>query len=104
MGKSNRRRKQDRAKAAAKHAEAQRRRARTARIRAMEVRRSRIHDPGTPAAELAALLAEQYQGVPVAGWLVPALLAEGSSLERLEDAAQLMLAEDSAGQDAFSLS
>ena len=103
MAKSNRRRKQDRAKAATKHAEAQRRRARTARMRAMEVRLARIHDPGTPAAELAALVAEQYRGVPVAGWLVPALLAEGSSLERLEDSAQLILAADSAGQGAPSL-
>jgi hypothetical protein len=44
----------------------------------MEVRLARIHDPGMPTAELAALLAEQYQDVPIAGWLV---LAEGSSLE-----------------------
>jgi hypothetical protein len=103
MAKSNRRRKQDRVKAATRHAEARRRRARTARIRAIELRLTRIHDPGTPAAELAALLAEQYQDVPVAGWLVPALLAEGSSLERLEDAAQLILAADADGQGAPSL-
>jgi hypothetical protein len=103
MAKSNRRRKQDRAKAAAKHAEAQRRRARTAQIRAMELRLARIHDPGTPAAELAVLLDEQYQGIPVAGWLVSALLAEGSSLERLEDAAKLILAADSDGQGAPSV-
>jgi len=36
-------------------------------------------------------------------WLVSALLAEGSSLERLEDAAQLILAADSAGQGTPSL-
>lgn len=103
MAKSNRRRKQDRVKAATRHAEARRRRARTARIRAIGLRLTRIHDPGTPAAELAALLAEQYQDVPVAGWLVSALLAEGSSLERLEDAAQLILAADADGQGAPSL-
>ena len=103
MAKSSRRRKQDRAKAAAKHAEARRRRGRSARIRAMEQRLGRIHDPATPADELAVLIADQYQGVPVAGWLVSALLEEGSSPERLAGAAELMLAGESAGQDAPSL-
>jgi hypothetical protein len=99
MASSNRRKKQNRAKAAAKHAEARRRRAATARIRAVQARFGRIHDPETPAAELAVLLAQHYQGVPVAGWLVSALLDEGSSLARLQDAAKLMLAD----QDAPSL-
>jgi hypothetical protein len=96
---SNRRKKQNRAKAAAKHAEARRRRATTARIRAVQARLSRIHDPETPAAELAVLLAQHYQGVPIAGWLASALLEEGSSLARLENAVRLMLAD----QDAPSL-
>ena len=99
MASSNRRKKQNRAKAAAKHAEARRRRAATARIRAVQARLSRIYDPGTSAAELAVLLAEHYQGVPVAGWLASALLREGSSLGRLQDAAKLMLT----GQGASSL-
>jgi hypothetical protein len=99
MASSNRRKKQDRAKAAAKHAEARRLRAATARIRAMQARFSRIHDPETPVAELAVLLAQHYQGVRVAGWLASALLEEGSSLARLQDAARLMLAD----QDAPSL-
>jgi hypothetical protein len=99
MASSNRRKKQNRAKAAAKHAEAQRRRATTARIRVVQARLSRIHDPETPAAELAVLLAQHYRGVPIAGWLVSALLEEGSSLARLENAARLMLAD----QDAPSL-
>jgi len=98
MASSNRRKKQNRAKAAAKHAEARRRRAATARIRVVQARLSRIYDPGTSAAELAIVLAEHYQGVPVAGWLVPALLREGSSLTRLQDAADLMLSS----QDASS--
>ena len=96
MASSNRRKKQNRAKAAAKHAEARRRRAATARIRAAQARLSRIYHPGTSAAELAILLAEHYQGVPVAGWLVSALLREGSSLARLQDAAALMLASQGA--------
>jgi hypothetical protein len=83
----------------AKHAEARRRRAATARIRAVQARLSRIYDPGTSAPELTILLAEHYQGVPVAGWLASALLREGSSLARLQDAAELMLS----GQDAPSL-
>jgi hypothetical protein len=99
MASSNRRKKQNRAKAAAKQAEARRRRAATARIRAVQARLSRIYDPETSAAELAILLAEHYQGVPVAGWLVSALLREGSSLARLQDAAKLMLTS----QDAPSL-
>jgi hypothetical protein len=99
MASSNRRKKQNRAKAAAKHAEARRRRAATTRIRSVQARLSRIYDPGTSAAELAILLAEHYQGVPVAGWLAAALLREGSSLVRLQDAAELMLS----GQEAPSL-
>ena len=99
MASSNRRKKQNRAKAAAKHAEARRRRPATTRIRSVQARLSRIYDPGTSAAELAILLAEHYQGVPVAGWLAAALLREGSSLARLQDAAKRMLS----GQDAPSL-
>ena len=91
MASSNRRKKQNRAKAAAKHAEARRRRAATARIHAVQARLSRIYDPETSAAELAVLLGEHYQGVPVAGWLASALLREGSSLARLQDAAELIL-------------
>jgi hypothetical protein len=99
MASSNRRKKQNRAKAAAKHAEARRRRAATARIRVVQARLSRIYHPETSAAELAMLLDEHYQGVPVAGWLASALLREGSSLARLQDAAKLMLTS----QDAPSL-
>ena len=53
----------------------------------MQARLSRIYHPETSAPELAILLAEHYQGVPVAGWLASALLREGSSLGRLQDAA-----------------
>jgi len=103
MAKSNRRRKQDRAKAATRQAEAHRRRARTAQVRAVQQRVARIHDPATPAAELAALLTEHYRGVAVAGRLVTMLIAEGSSPQRLADTAQLMLAADAGGQGSFSL-
>jgi len=65
----------------------------------VQARLSRIHRPGTTAAELAILLGEHYQGVPVAGWLASALLREGSSLARLQDAAELMLSS----QDTPSL-
>ncbi len=102
MAKSSRRKKQDRAKAAARQAEARRRRAMTARVRVMEQRLNRIHDPGTSAAELALLLAAHYRGVPVGGRLVPALLEEGSSLERLTGAAELMMAGDSADLSALT--
>ena len=103
MAKSNRRRKQHRAKAAAKQAEARRRRAMTIWLRAAEQRLERIHDPATPVAELATLLAEQYQGVPVAGWLASALLEEGSSVERLQYAARAMMEAGPADQGEPSL-
>jgi hypothetical protein len=99
MASSHRRKKQNRAKAVAKHAEARRRRATTARIHAVQARLSRIYHPETSAAELAILLGEHYQGVPVAGWPASALLREGSSLARLQDAAKLMLSS----QDVPSL-
>ena len=57
MASSNRRKKQNRAKASAKQAETRRRRAATARIRAVQERLGRIYDPATSPAELAALLA-----------------------------------------------
>ena len=99
MASSKSRKKQNRAKAAAKHAEERRRRAATARIRAVQARLSRIYHPETSAAELVILLGEHYQGVPVAGWLASALLREGSSLARLQDATKRMLSS----QDAPSL-
>jgi hypothetical protein len=95
MPSSNRRKKQNRVKASAKQAEARRDGA--------DPRRSGSPQPHprsrNTAAELAVLLTEHYQGVPVAGWLVSALLREGSSLGRLQDAAKAM----PAGQDAPSL-
>jgi hypothetical protein len=62
----------------------------------VQARLSRIHDPGTPAAELAILIAQHYPGVPIAGWLASALLEEGSSLGRLDDAVRLKLADQDA--------
>lgn len=103
MAKSNRRRKQNRAKASTRQAEARRQRAKTAEIRAVQQRVARIHDSATPSAELATLLAEYYKGMAVAGSLAKILIEEGSSLQRLADAAQLMLAADSGGQDSPSL-
>jgi hypothetical protein len=72
------------------------------RIRAVGERLARIYDPDTPADVLAGSLGEQYEGAPVAGWMVAALQREGSP-ERLADAARLMLAGDSRGQGANSL-
>jgi hypothetical protein len=103
MAKSNRRKKQDRAKAATKQAEARRRRTMTTWLRAAEQRLERIHDPATPATELAMLLAEQYTGTPVAGWLASALLEEGSSVERLQHAAWAMTEADQADESEPSL-
>src|ERR1700683_3258115 len=78
MAKSNRRRKQDRAKASTRQTETRRRRARTAATRAVP------------------------QRVCAGGWLTPRI-KEASPLRRPTGAAKLMLAADDGGQDPSPL-
>jgi tetratricopeptide (TPR) repeat protein len=96
VAKSNRRRKQDRARREArssrKRAAAQRRRVAEEVVRVVMERYDRIIDPGTPPAELAVLLAEQYDGQPVSSLLAEVMLKKGSSPERLADIAAAILA------------
>ncbi|HEY5986055.1 MAG TPA: hypothetical protein VIV12_06660, partial [Streptosporangiaceae bacterium] len=107
MAKSNRRRKLDRAKrqarASQKRAAAQRREAAEETIRNALERYDRLVNPGTPAAELAGLLGEQYGGEPVSSMLVDRMLANGSSPERLAEIAEAMLATGAPGRGSPSL-
>jgi tetratricopeptide (TPR) repeat protein len=107
MTKSNRRRKLDRAKRQARvsqnHAAAHRRQATEETIRDALERYDRLVNPGTPAAELADLLGEQYGGSPVSSVLVDRILANGSSPERLAGVAEVMLAAGASGEGPPSL-
>lgn len=98
MARSNRRRKQDRAKrearASRKRAVSQRRREAEESIRVALERYDRIVDPATPLGELASLLAGNYGGEPVSAALAERMLEAGSPAGRLAQAADVMLAAD----------
>ena len=91
MAKSNRRKKQDRARADAKRALAQRR---------LEL----IRDPATPPDELAGLLDEHYEGAAVDGDLVASMLEAGADHESLEGTSRLLWSDDSLTALTFAAS
>lgn len=95
MAKSNRRKKQDRARADAKQALERRRRDRVEQDRLAQRRLELIRDPATPADELAGLLDEHYEGRAIDGDLVVSLLEAGAEPERLEEASRLLWSDDS---------
>jgi hypothetical protein len=95
VAKSNRRKKQDRARADAKRALEQRRQDRVEQDRLAQRRLELIHDPATPPDELAGLLDEHYEGSAVDGGLVAGLLAAGAERERLEETSRLLWLDDS---------
>jgi hypothetical protein len=95
VAKSNRRKKQDRARADAKQALEQRRRDRVEQDRLAQRRLELIRDPATPADELAGLLDEHYEGRAIDGDLVVSLLEAGADPERLEEASRLLWSDDS---------
>jgi hypothetical protein len=90
VAKSNRRKKQDRARADAKRALEQRRQDRVEQDRLAQRRLELIRDPATPSDELAGLLEEHYEGSAVDGGLVASLLESGAELERLEETSRLL--------------
>ena len=106
MAKSNRRRKLDRAKRQArdsrKQAAAQRRQEAEEAIEAALADYYRIMDPATSVADLAGLLNDRYDGDPVSISLVNGMVGSGSSVERLAETAEVVLA--SAEADGRSLS
>jgi hypothetical protein len=95
VAKSNRRKKQDRARADAKRALAQRRRDRVEQDRLAQRRLELIRDPATPPDELAGLLEEHYEGAAIDGSLVTSMLEAGADPERLEDTSRLLWSDDS---------
>ncbi|HTU75359.1 MAG TPA: hypothetical protein VMG38_17740 [Trebonia sp.] len=95
MAKSNRRKKQDRARADAKQALEQRRRDRVEQDRLAQRRLELIRDPATPPDELAGLLDEHYEGTAIDGALVASLLEAGAEPERLEETSRLLWSDDS---------
>jgi hypothetical protein len=95
VAKSNRRKKQDRARADAKQALERRRQDRVEQDRLAQRRLELIRDPATPPDELAGLLDEHYEGRAVDGELVVSLLDAGTEPERLEEASRLLWSDDS---------
>lgn len=107
MAKSNRRRKLDRAKRqvrdAQKQAVAERRLTAEQIIQEAIARFNRLVKPGASVAELVSLLNGYYCGHPVSTVLVKRMLAEGSSPERLAEAAETMLAPGDGQESGPSL-
>jgi hypothetical protein len=95
VAKSNRRKKQDRARADAKQALEQRRRDRVEQDQLAQRRLELIRDPATPPDELAGLLDEHYEGAAIDATLVATLLEIGAEPERLEETSRLLWSDDS---------
>lgn len=92
MAKSNRRKKQDHAKAAARHAEQARLRARTERQQQLADHYGRLLDPQTSPAEVAELLAAELPDSIVAGAMVQTRMSLGAPAGEAAEIARLMLA------------
>ena len=92
MAKSNRRKKQDRAKAEARRAQQSRPRARAERQQQLADRYSRLLDPRTSPAEVAELLAAELPDSSVAGAMVQMRMSLGVPAEEVAETARLMQA------------
>lgn len=92
MAKSNRRRKQDRAKRQVRDTQKQLATQRQQEQADHVDRVKRLSDPATPVAELVDLLDERYEGEPVRTFEVDRLKDFGWSTERLATVAEAMLA------------
>lgn len=101
MPKSNRKKKADRAKAAGKRAQQDRRRAAITAEEAARERRDRLWDPATPVAELRVLAAEEYGQTPFAGGSARMMLRNGFSLETLTTVAEYLLEDQPQGLGAL---
>src|SRR5690242_9022275 len=91
VAKSNRHKRQDRAKAAAKRAEQARRRAKAEREQAAE-RYRRLLDPLTSPADVAGILAAELPDSLAAGAMMQIRLSSGVPGEEIAQTARLMLA------------
>lgn len=107
MARSNRQRKRDRAvrqaKAARKRDASRHRQLIDTATRQAQELLDRIYDPQTPAAELASLLADFYDGEPVIPGIAEVLLAKGASPERLVTVSEALRAADEAPDGEPSL-
>ena len=87
MAKSNRRKKQDRDKAAVRRAEQERRRARAERERHFE----RLNDPSVSPADVAGILAADFQDRVFAADIMHLRMSLGVSAEEISETARLLL-------------
>jgi hypothetical protein len=92
MAKSNRRKKQDHAKTAARHAEQSRLRAKAERQQQLADHYGRLLDPQTSPAEVAELLAAELPDSIVAGAMVQTRMSLGAPAGEAAEIARLMLA------------
>jgi hypothetical protein len=90
--KSNRRKKQDRAKADAKRTQQARRRAKAEREQQQAERYRRLLDPGTSPVDVAEILAAELPDSLVAGAMMQIRLGSGVPGEEIAETARLMLA------------
>src|SRR5690348_14850867 len=92
VAKSNRRKRQDHVKAAAKHAEQARRRAKAERERQAAERYRRLLDPLTSPADAAEILAAELPDSLAASAMMQIRLSSGVADEEIAQTARLMLA------------
>ena len=92
MAKSNRRKRQDRAKAGAKRAEQARRRAKAERERQAAERYRHLLDPRTSPVDVAGILAAELPDSLVAGAMMQIRLSSGVPGKEVAETARLMLA------------
>lgn len=92
MAKSNRRKKQDRARAESRRAEQSRLRANAERRQEMAEHYSRLLDPRTSPAEVADMLTAEFSDSIAAGAMVEARMRFGAQAEEAAEVARLVLA------------
>jgi hypothetical protein len=91
VGKSNSRKKQDRAKAAARRAQQERRRAKAARQRQSAERYERLSDPSASPADIAEILATELPERVLAADMMRLRMSLGVSAEEVTETARLLL-------------
>jgi hypothetical protein len=91
VGKSDSRRKQDRAKAAARRAEQERRRAKAARQRQAAERYDQLSDPSVSPADIAEILAAELPDRVLAADMVRLRMSLGVPVEEVAETARLLL-------------
>jgi hypothetical protein len=102
VAKSNRRRKQDRARAEARRADQARRRTRKDQDRAMMEHFARMANPQTPPEEVAELVTLELAGSPAGGAIARTRLHTGVPAEQVARTARLLLAAEERGIGALT--